>query len=430
MLGRLVWQSFHRAKRRKALAVVSVAIGVGVASGLMGLTTHLGDLVAQDLRRYGANIVVLPEAAEVPVSLGGVTLGAGAGRLRESDLVGVKKNFWEHNILAFAPYLYTVVRDKGAGREFVLAGTWFEKRLEPFDDPQGVRVVEPWWKVDGEWLADDGATAPGGEGGDATPGLLLGGRLAEALGRGVGDTIEVAREDRRRSFRVTGLVRTGGPEEERAFARLDDVQALLDEPEAVSQVMVSALLRPVPRDLKDPEKMTPEEYEAFFCCPYSFNVAAEIEATVPGSDARALEDVTTAEGDLLLKMETLSYGMGAVAVVGAALGVLASMAQSIGARRGEMALMQVLGARRSQIVGQLSIEAAVIGVIGGACGFGVGVALMAAGSAILGFPMGVPVVILPMVMILSVAVVLAGTMPPAIQAIRGWPVAVLKLEAR
>ena len=130
MLGRLVLQSFLRAKRKKAIAVASVTIGVGVASGLFGLVTHMGDLVAEDLRRYGANILIRPDSREIPIRFGGVTLSAGARRLDESDLPLVKKNFWKHNILTFAPYLYAAVRDPKTGREFVLTGTWFEREIE------------------------------------------------------------------------------------------------------------------------------------------------------------------------------------------------------------------------------------------------------------------------------------------------------------
>lgn len=416
MLGRLVLQSFLRAKRKKAIAVASVTIGVGVASGLFGLVTHMGDLVAEDLRRYGANILVRPDSREIPIRFGGVTLSAGARRLRESDLPLVKKNFWKHNILTFAPYLYAAVRDPKTGREFVLTGTWFEREIE--GATAGVREAAPWWDVRGEWIRDDGSD----------PSVLVGARLASALEIGIGDELQVDREGRRRSFRVSGIVHTGGDEEERAFTRLGEVQDLLGEPGAVSQVMVSALVTPEPKDVKPRHLMSQAEKERFDCTPYPKNVAQTIQERISGSRAEPIAAVTRVEGDLLRKVEALSVGMGAVAIIGAVLGVLAAMAQAIGARRGEMALMQVLGARRTQVLLQLTLEGSILGIVGGTLGFVLGVALMAGGAAVFGIPLGVPFAVLPLVLITSALVVLAGTLPHAIRALRAWPVGTLRAE--
>lgn len=418
MLGRLVRQSFLRGRRRKALALVSVTLGVGVASGLFGLVTRLGDVVARDLRRFGANIVVSPDTREVPIRFGGVTLSAGSRRLDESDLTKIRGNFWKHNILAFAPYLYAVVREPRSSREFVLAGTWFHREVGGSDFATGVRETAPWWEIDGEWIQD--------EEGEGT--ILVGARLALALGVEVGGLLQVEREGRRGSFRISGLVLTGGDEEDRAFARLEEVQALLGEPGAVSQVMVSALTRPEPSHVKPKELMTAEERERFYCTPYPSNIARTIQERIPGSRAEPITARTRAEGDLLRKVEALSLGMGAMAIAGAVLGVIAAMAQAIGARRGEMALMQILGARRSQVLGQLALEGTILGLIGGVLGFILGATLAAAGAVLLGVPLGVPYSIFPLVLLVSTLVVLGGTLPHALRALRAWPVEILRTE--
>ena len=420
MLTRLVVQSLVRGRRRKALAVASVAIGVGAASGLFALVTHLGDIVQEDLRRYGANISVRPKTTEVPLRFGGVTLGAGSARLSESDLSGIRENFWKHNILSFTPYLHAAVRDRRTGRAFVLAGTWFERELgeEAEAIVAGVRSVSPWWKVEGEWIRDEGEEAE----------VILGSRLAAALGVGIGDDVGIERDGKAMSMDVVGIVRTGGPEEEQAFTRLGIVQDLIDEEGAVSEVVVSALTMPEPKDLEPFDRMTPEEQERFLCSPYPQNVAETIEQAVRGARAEPIAAVVRVEGDLLRKMESISIGMGIVAVVAAVLGVLASMSQSIGARRPEMALMQVLGARRSQVFWQLALEGAVIGLLGGGTGFLLGVGLALSGEALLGVPLGVPLAVLPLVLIVSVLVVCAGTIPHAARALRAWPVRVLRAE--
>src|SRR5512140_1542758 len=107
MFVRLVYQSFLRQRRRKLLAGVSIALGVSVATAMIAVATDIGDKINRELRTYGANLVVTPDADTLGVEIGGVNLKpAGDGAfLKEADLPNIKGMFWRHNIVGFAPML-------------------------------------------------------------------------------------------------------------------------------------------------------------------------------------------------------------------------------------------------------------------------------------------------------------------------------------
>jgi len=57
MFVRLVGESFRRQKRRKLLAGIAIALGVGVATAMIAVATDIGDKINRELRGYGAKDV-------------------------------------------------------------------------------------------------------------------------------------------------------------------------------------------------------------------------------------------------------------------------------------------------------------------------------------------------------------------------------------
>ena len=74
MFARLVYESFRRQKRRKALAGAAIALGVTVTTAMIGVATDIGDKINRELRTIGANLVVTPQEDTLDVEIGGVNL--------------------------------------------------------------------------------------------------------------------------------------------------------------------------------------------------------------------------------------------------------------------------------------------------------------------------------------------------------------------
>src|SRR5207253_9406767 len=112
--------------------------------------------------------------------IGSVNLPPSRGAyLNEADLPKIKGIFWRNNIAAFAPELPVNVRV--GTNETTLLGTYFAKRMK-FGNQEfvtGARTAFPWWKIEGNWPADDS-----GE-------VLVGERLASHLGLHAGSEVAI-----------------------------------------------------------------------------------------------------------------------------------------------------------------------------------------------------------------------------------------------
>src|SRR6202165_5977865 len=112
MFVRLVYESFRRQKRRKLLAGAAIALGVTVATAMIGVATDIGDKINRELRTIGANLVVTPQEDTLDVEIGGVNLKppSDGAFLNEADLPKIKGTFWHNNIVGFSPMLPVTVR--------------------------------------------------------------------------------------------------------------------------------------------------------------------------------------------------------------------------------------------------------------------------------------------------------------------------------
>jgi putative ABC transport system permease protein len=107
MFVRLVYESFRRQKRRKALAAIAITLGVAVATAMIAVATDIGDKINRELRSYGANLLITPQEDTLDVEIGGVNLKppSDGAFLSEADLPKIRGTFWRHNIVGFAPRL-------------------------------------------------------------------------------------------------------------------------------------------------------------------------------------------------------------------------------------------------------------------------------------------------------------------------------------
>src|SRR3954462_1519645 len=101
MFLRLLYQSFLRQRRRKVLAAIAIVLGMSVATAMIAVSVNIGDKMNAEIRSYGANIVVYPQAETLEVAIGRQVFKprASDAYLNESDLVKIKSIFWGHNIL-------------------------------------------------------------------------------------------------------------------------------------------------------------------------------------------------------------------------------------------------------------------------------------------------------------------------------------------
>ena len=423
MFARLVFESFRRQKRRKLLAGVAVTLGVAVATAMTGVATDIGDKIARELRSYGANLVVTSADSALDVKIGGVNLkpASDGGYLNEADLPKIRGMFWRNNIVGFAPMLPVTVSlasAKGATPAATeLVGTYFAHavRYGTEDFTTGVRSTNPWWKVEGAWPADDSSD------------LLIGQALAARLNKKPGDAVAVNGA----SYRIAGLLSTGGPDDARVFAPLALAQQLLGRAGAVQSINVSAITKPEDDFARrDPKTLKGAVYDRWYCSPYAASIAFQLQEAIPNSRAEQIRQVAQNEGTVLSRIQGLMLLVALAALIAAALAVSSAMATAILERRGEVGLMRALGAGNLPVGALFLAEATLLALIAGSVGFAIGAGLAhRIGEKIFDQPIAIQPVLFPYVLGMAVLVTFAGSALSIRKALRFDPVRVLRGDA-
>ncbi|HEV2499252.1 MAG TPA: ABC transporter permease [Terriglobia bacterium] len=433
MISRIVSQSLARKRRRKLLSLAAITLGIAVATAVATIAVDVGDKVNHELRAVGANIEVTPAADAFPVSVGGVDLRpAGTGAyLEESSLPAMKKIFWRNSIEAFAPFVYAPAR-LGSHR-FVLIGTWFNQTLDIGSGEffhTGIGELHPAWKVEGRW--------PG-----SPDECVVGSAMAQALGLKTGETVEInAGELSARSragsahpaqtikLRISGILESGGIEDQEVLAPLATVQKIARLEGKVRRVEVSAITKPDDSLARTPvTRMTPDEYEKWSCSNYASTVAYQIQQAIPGSSALPVYRVSETEGNVLNRVSLLMWLLAAAALITAALAVSSMMLANVIERRAEIGLFKSLGATDARVAAIFLTEACAVGLAGGALGYGLGSELAERlGRAIFNSPVSIHWVILPGALALALLVALVGSTLPLERGLRAPAALALRSE--
>jgi len=420
MFVRLVYESFRRQKRRKLLAGAAITLGVTVATAMIAVATDIGDKINRELRTIGANLVVTPQEDSLDVELGGVNLKppTDGAFLSEADLPKIKGIFWHNNITGFAPMLPVNVAIEQAGKrqDVTLLGTYFAKQLFYGTDEftTGVRSTHPWWKVSGAWPSDNSHD------------VLIGERLASRLNNKAGDQLVVNGT----SFHVSGILSTGGAEDDQIVAPLGVAQGILGRPDAVKRVYVSALTKPEDAFARrDPKSLSGAIYDRWYCTPYPQAIAFQLAEAIPHSHAEQIRQVSQNEGAVLTRIEGLIFLITLAALFASALAVSAAMATTIFERRAEVGLMKALGAGKLAVASIFFAEATLLALIGGLAGFVVGGALAhQIGHSIFNSEISIPPVLLPVILAIAVLVTFAGSAAAIRRAVGLDPVFALRGE--
>ena len=379
MYFRMITASLMRRRSRMAVALLSVAIGATILSGLVMIYYDVPRQMGAQFRNYGANMIFTPEAGSFTAG----DIAEGSSYIDSADIVGV------------TPYRYEPVRIHEL--PVMAAGTEMAQ----------VKLTSPYWSVEGSYPAESGQ-------------LLLGGKLAEQFRLAAGDEVTVsftpetdgseAAEtvlDNTKYFIVTGVLETGGPEEEYVYMPLSDLEELTGEAGKVdlAELSVSA----------NSDKLR--------------SYADKISASLPSLNARLVKRVTESETTVLTKLQALVLLVTVVVLALTMICVATTMTAVVAERRREIGLRKAIGASNGGLIKEFMGEGILLGAAGGIIGSVLGyifaqqVSLQVFSSSISFMPALVPITI-----IVSVAVTAVSSLAPIHSATQVDPALVLKGE--
>jgi len=416
MFFRMLRQSFMRGRRRKALATATIVLAASLITALMNLSIDVGDKMSKEMKSYGANINVVPKSESIPLEIGGVDYNPLRGQvfIDEKDLPKIKEIFWHNNIVGFAPYLKVTAELIGRGPKAVtLVGTYFDKIIPLSGDEEfraGVRVINPFWQVQGIWPEDDDRA-----------GVLAGAAFAREMNLKIGDTISVTMpggKGKEHILAIKGILTTGGAEESALVAPLLLVQKFARQEGKVQSVSVSALTVPEDRLSRkarhSSDSLNSLEYDRWYCTAYVSSISHQIEEAVPNVTARPIWQVAAGEGTVINKIQLLMIVVTIAVFIASGLGISSLMVTTIMERSREIGLMKALGASETEVHLLFLGESTIVGVLGGLLGCAAGALLsQIIGLSVFGSTVSFNLIVIPVNVVISVLIALAGSLMPS-----------------
>lgn len=380
-LSHIVFRALVHRKGRTLLLLAVLTLASSLATALGIVSASMRARVAEETRKYGANLVIVPESARVEVGSGGLRFGAiGEPAYLDRDQVaaalarsGVKGDYSFHL--------------KGA---LTLKGV--EIPCEGVDFAQ-VRRLSPWWQVRGGWPAKGG--------------VILGSDLSARYRLHPGDTVELVGGRGALRLLVTGVVNTGGDEDGVLFLDVAQLQEQMGLPGQVSQVRL--LVDAAGGSLKEK--------------------AAVLQPLLPGAVVKELRQVGRTSEELLGKVQLLMLLVTAVVLVTAGSSVAGTMGTTVLERGKEIGLMKAMGGSRWDLLKIFSAEALLLGVGAGVTGFLFGslIAQFVAHSVFAASAAPAPAFFL-VALGVSLLLALAGSLGPLLSVFRLDPVQSLRGE--
>ncbi|HEY3215816.1 MAG TPA: FtsX-like permease family protein [Candidatus Eisenbacteria bacterium] len=417
MFARILLASLAARRLRLALAMMVVAVGVGVAIALATLAIETGDDFARTLRAAGPNFVVRPAAADWrgDFDTEGVQPARAGAVLPTSVVADLKRSFWKYNVLHAMPEVG--IAAQLAGVPATILGTWFDHDVptESGTWRTGLKYLRPHWRLVGRWPTEQQAE------------VALGRDLARRTGLSVGQQTTVAVGDRVQMVRVAAVVDAGGLEDRQAWMPLETLRSLASLHDVVDRVWLSALVKAEPPGPVPDPKRDPRGYERYLCTAYPAVLAHDLAAQLDNAEVLPLAEVVAGEARVVGRLDLLML-MLALATFGASvLGLISTTTATVVERRAELALLSSLGASGGQLGALLLCETVLVSLAGGLLGWLIGgLGAQAIRGQALGHTGTLQPLLLPVALLLSVVLALAGTLGPLRMRLKLDPAAVLR----
>lgn len=313
---KMIMTSLARRRARMLTALLAIAMGATIISGLVTIYYDIPRQMGKEFRSYGANMLVIPTNPDKKIT--------------NEQLDEIKTLIPSGKLVGQAPYIYT--NAKINEQPYMLAGT----------DLKGAKENSPYWLIDGSWP-------------EKPREVLIGNEVSKALELKEGDKIIIntpkvnGEGSIDTNFVVSGVVTTGGKEEELIFMSIDDISHLVkDKNFDVVEYSIEA-------EQNDLSKIVS-------------NISQKDGSLTP----QMVKRVTASQDIVLNKLQALVFIVTIIVLFIMMICVSTTMMAVVTERRKEIGLKKALGATNLSVIVDFLGEGVFLGVFGGLLGVALG----------------------------------------------------------
>ena len=362
MFWRLIFRALRLRLQRVLIIFTALTVGASIVTAMAAVYFDINTKMSQELRTFGANFYIG---------------SADGGMMNQAELNAILQKSPDGFITAASPYLYGVARSDL--EKIVLMGVNFD----------AMRILAPYWQITGSEINvnfDD-------------RNAMIGKTLAERLHVKVGDSLQLSKNAvEKHSFNIKGIVEAGDATDNMLIVNVEFAQNWLDKEGVVNNALLNV--------------------QNEQCANTVDQFAEKIMQQYPDLTARPIRKVSASEGQILEKIKGLMGLISLVILVLATLCVNTTLIAIVGERAKEFALQKSLGAKKFDIIRQISTEILIIAFCAIIIGLGLGYLLaQVLGITVFKSYIDMRLPVLPITVVLSLLVAFVAVIIPTRRAL-------------
>lgn len=362
MFWRLIFRALRLRLQRVFIIFTALTVGASIVTAMAAVYFDINAKMSQELRTFGANFYIG---------------SADGGMMNQAELNAILQKAPDGFITAASPYLYGVARSDL--EKIVLMGVNFD----------AMRILAPYWQITGSAINvnfDD-------------RNAMIGKTLAERLHVKVGDSLQLSKNAvEKHSFNIKGIVETGDATDNMLIVNVEFAQNWLDKEGVANNALLNVQ--------NEQGANTVDQF------------AEKIMQQYPDLTARPIRKVSASEGRILEKIKGLMCLISLVILVLATLCVNTTLIAIVGERSKEFALQKSLGAKKFDIIRQISTEILIIAFCAIIIGLGLGYLLaQVLGITVFKSYIDMRLPVLPITIVLSLLVTFVAVIIPTRRAL-------------
>lgn len=362
MFWRLIFRALRLRLQRVFIIFTALTVGASIVTAMAAVYFDINAKMSQELRTFGANFYIG---------------SADGGMMNQAELNAILQKAPDGFITAASPYLYGVARSDL--EKIVLMGVNFD----------AMRILAPYWQITGSAINvnfDD-------------RNAMIGKTLAERLHVKVGDSLQLSKNAvEKHSFNIKGIVETGDATDNMLIVNVEFAQNWLDKEGVANNALLNVQ--------NEQGANTVDQF------------AEKIMQQYPDLTARPIRKVSASEGRILEKIKGLMCLISLVILVLATLCVNTTLIAIVGERYKEFALQKSLGAKKFDIIRQISTEILIIAFCAIIIGLGLGYLLaQVLGITVFKSYIDMRLPVLPITIVLSLLVTFVAVIIPTRRAL-------------